>query len=68
LCPQCGKEFRDGNAIKKHREVCASLSGKSIFSCHICEIEYETAHHLNGHYAQHYKQELKEKLTNTNPG
>ena len=67
-CGRCMKKFRDVNAVKKHRELCQSNNTRSLFSCHICEIEYETVHHLNAHYAGHYKEQLKEKVNNAIPG
>ena len=67
-CGVCRKQFRDVSAVKKHRELCQANNDKSFFSCHICEIEYETLHHLNAHYAQHYKDQLKERVTNALPG
>ena len=45
-----------------------SGNAKSLFSCHICEIEYETVHHLNGHYAVHYKDQLRARVANETPG
>ena len=68
-CSQCGKSFVNSVAIKKHSEVCpASGSNKSVFSCHICETEYESSHHLNAHYAFHYKEELKAKIASDTTG
>ena len=55
--------------MKKHSEVCpASGFNKSVFSCHICETEYESSHHLNAHYSLHYKEELKAKIASDTSG
>jgi hypothetical protein len=43
-------------------------SSPAVFSCHLCGIEYKATHHLNQHYAQHYKAQLVETMANPESG